>query len=29
MDYLFDNPEIAKSAGRNWEHDERKRKRKK
>ena len=24
--YIFDNPEMAKSAGRNWEHDERKRK---
>jgi hypothetical protein len=29
MDYLFDDPEMAKSAGRNWEHDERKRKREK
>lgn len=28
MDYIFDNPEMAKSAGRNWEHDERKRKKK-
>jgi hypothetical protein len=29
MDYLFDDPEMAKSAGRDWEHDERKRKREK
>jgi hypothetical protein len=29
MNYLFDDPEMAKSAGRNWEHDERKRKREK
>lgn len=27
MIYIFDNSEMAKSAGRNWEHDERKRKR--
>ena len=26
MNYIFDNPEMAKSAGRTWEHDERKRK---
>lgn len=25
--YIFDNPDMAKSAGRSWEHDERKRKR--
>lgn len=24
--YIFDNPEMARSAGRDWEHDERKRK---
>ncbi len=27
MKYLFDNQEMAKTAKRNWEHDERKRKR--
>lgn len=26
MNYIFDNPEMAKFAGRTWEHDERKRK---
>lgn len=29
MKYIFDNPEMAQSARRNWEHDERKRKSKK
>lgn len=27
VNYIFDNSEMAKSAGRDWEHDERKRKR--
>ncbi len=27
MNYIFDNSDMAKSAGKNWEHDERKRKR--
>ena len=28
MEYIFDNQDMARSAGRNWEHDQRKRKNK-
>lgn len=29
LNYIFDNPVMAKCAGRDWEHDERKRKKEK
>lgn len=28
MDYIFDNPQMAKTAGRSWEHDQRKKRKK-
>ena len=29
IEYIFDNQDMARSAGRNWEHDQRKRKKNK